>query len=403
MVTSAIIKDRPVLFLAIAQTLVWAGFYYLFPALLLRWEQSLGWSKADLTAAITLAIFVSAISAPLAGRLIDSGKGALMMTGSSFLGAICLIWLSLVTSKIEFYVIWALLGVIMAGCLYEPCFALITRARGPQAKQSIILVTLVAGFASTVCYPSIYALSEAFGWNAALQIFAAVLIFIATPLMWSGANAIEQNGTASKQVHKGHPVHQRSFLRRPAFWFLALGFALLAIAHGVTIHHMFPILADRGIDNDTAVMAASFIGPMQVAGRLAMMAAERHISFSRITASCFVLVGLAVLLLMSTGNIPMLLVGFVILFGAAHGVVSIVRPVIARDILGENNFGAKFGAMALLYLVGSASAPYLGSLVWGIGGYDLVLSALIGLALVGLGMYVTAHRLSAHSSRHPSN
>ena len=392
------IKDRAIILLAVAQTLVWAGFYYLFPAMLLRWEQSLGWSKTDLTAAITLAIFISAIAAPLAGRLIDRGKGALMMTASSFLGAICLIWLSLVTSKIEFYAIWSLLGLIMAGCLYEPCFALITRAKGSEAKQGIILVTLVAGFASTLCYPSLYALSGAFGWQSALQIFAMVLILIATPLMWVGANAIEQAGNALQHSHKESIVQQRAFLGRPAFWLLALGFALLAIVHGVTIHHMFPILADRGINAEAAVMAASFIGPMQVAGRLAMMAAERHISFNQITASCFILVSLAILLLMGTSGIPTLLVGFVILFGSAHGVVSIVRPVVARDILGGNNFGAKFGAMALLYLAGSAAAPYLGSLVWGIGGYDLVLMAMIGLALLGLGFYIFANKMSAVTS-----
>ena len=55
------LKDRPIIFLAIGQTLVWAGLYYVFPALLVRWEESLGWSRADLTAAITLAIFVSAL------------------------------------------------------------------------------------------------------------------------------------------------------------------------------------------------------------------------------------------------------------------------------------------------------------------------------------------------------
>ncbi len=388
------IKDRAILFLAIAQTLVWAALYYLFPALLLRWEESLGWSKADLTAAVTLAIFVSAMVAPLAGRLIDAGRGALMMASSTFLGGLCLIWLSQVTQLIEFYLVWGLIGVMMAGCLYEPCFALITRARGVNAKQAIILVTLVAGFASTICFPSIYALSEAFGWKSAVQIFAIVLIFIATPLMWLGARAVEQDGKAKEIHHADDGVHRHAFLKRSAFWFLALGFGLLALVHGVTIHHLFPILADRGVDSEVAVMAASFIGPMQVAGRLAMMAAERHVSFKRITSSCFVFVGIAILLLISTTGTPMLLVGFVVLFGAAHGVISIVRPVIAREILGGNNFGAKFGAMALLYLVGSASAPFIGSLVWGVGGYDLVLPMLIVLAAMGLGLYLVAHRFS---------
>lgn len=388
------IRDRPVLYLAIAQTLVWAGFYYLFPALLLRWEQSLGWSKADLTAAITLAIFVSAFAAPLAGWFIDNGKGALMMAASSFLGGICLIWLSMIDSKLEFYLVWALLGVVMAGCLYEPCFALITHAKKEKAKQSIILVTLVAGFASTICYPAIYSLSEAYGWRLAVQVFAGVLILVATPLMWMGASSVERAGYSTEQKQPNLPEHQRSFLKQPAFWMLALSFTVLAIVHGVVIHHMFPILADRGINTEAAVTAASFIGPMQVAGRLAMMAAERHMSFDRITASCFIFVGLAILLLIGTSTTPTLVVGFVILFGAAHGVVSIVRPVVAREILGGNNFGAKFGAMALLYLAGSATAPYLGSLVWGIGGYDLVLPVLIGLALLGLIFYIAAHRFS---------
>ncbi len=388
------IKDRPVIFLALAQTLVWAGLYYLFPALLVRWEQSLGWSKADLTAAITLAIFVSAFMAPFAGRLIDAGKGALMMAGSTLLGGLCLLALSIVTELREFYLVWSLIGVAMAGCLYEPCFALLTHARGANAKQAIILVTLVAGFASTISFPGAHALSEAFGWNVAVRIFAAVLIFIAAPLMWLGARAVEQNRIAQGIKSPEEVIHRHAYLRRPAFWFVAIGFSFLALAQGVTIHHLLPILYDRNIHLDTAIFAASFIGPMQVAGRLAMMAAERHVTMHEITIACFVMVGIAILLLFATATTPALLVGFVILFGAGHGIVSIVRPVIARELLGGDNFGAKFGSMALLYLVGSASAPFVGSLIWEIGGYDLVLPVLIALVFAGLSFFLIAQRLS---------
>lgn len=388
------IKDRPVIFLALAQTLVWAGLYYLFPALLVRWEQSLGWSKADLTAAITLAIFVSAFMAPFAGRLIDAGKGALMMAGSTLLGGLCLLALSIVTELREFYLVWSLIGVAMAGCLYEPCFALLTHARGANAKKAIILVTLVAGFASTISFPGAHALSEAFGWNVAIRIFAAVLIFIAAPLMWLGARAVEQNRIAQGIKSPEEVIHRHAYLRRPAFWFVAIGFSFLALAQGVTIHHLLPILYDRNIHLDTAIFAASFIGPMQVAGRLAMMAAERHVTMHEITIACFVMVGIAILLLFATATTPALLVGFVILFGAGHGIISIVRPVIARELLGGDNFGAKFGSMALLYLVGSASAPFVGSLIWEIGGYDLVLPVLIALVFAGLSFFLIAQRLS---------
>jgi predicted MFS family arabinose efflux permease len=90
---------------------------------------------------------------------------------------------------------------------------------------------------------------------------------------------------------------------------------------------------------------------------------------------------------------PALLIAFVILFGGAYGVVSIIRPVIARNLLGERNFGAKSGGLALVYLAGSASAPFVGALVWSRGGYDLVLPGLILLSVAGLVLYVLAHRI----------
>ena len=80
------LKDRPIVLLALGETLIWAAIFYVFPALLLRWEQGLGWSKADITGAITLAILMSAFTAPLAGRLIDRGHGAVMMGLSAFVG-----------------------------------------------------------------------------------------------------------------------------------------------------------------------------------------------------------------------------------------------------------------------------------------------------------------------------
>lgn len=125
-----------------------------------------------------------------------------------------------------------------------------------------------------------------------------------------------------------------------------------------------------------------------------MMAAERHVTIHEITIGVFVAVATSILLLIATVSTPTLVVAFVILFGAGYGVVSIIRPLIARDILGENKIGAKLGAMSLLYLVGSASAPFVGSLIWGMGGYNLVLPVLIGSLLVGLSLYLIARRHS---------
>jgi hypothetical protein len=59
---------------------------------------------------------------------------------------------------------------------------------------------------------------------------------------------------------------------------------------------------------------------------------------------------------------------------------------------GERQFGAKSGALALVFLAGSGSAPFIGSLVWSWGGYELVLPGLSLLALTGLVLYLVAQK-----------
>ncbi len=390
-------KDRPVLLLALAQLLIWACIYYSFPALLLHWEKSFGWSRADLTAAITLAVFVSAFCSPLYGRLIDAGRGAQMMTGASILGGLCLLALALVEQRWQFYLIWGVIGVCMAGSMYEPCFALITRARGSSARRAIIFVTLVAGFAGTLSFPLAHGLTGVFGWRGAVIVFGIIAICLVAPIMWYGASGVERGGSAQSADTAGTRGGRHAFLGSSVFWCLALGFGLGAVLHGITLHHLLPILDERAVHPEVAVIAISFIGPMQVAGRLAMMAAERHVSNHGIAVACFGLMGASILLLIGAGSMPMLLVGFVILFGGAYGMVSIIRPVIARELLGGHQFGAKSGALALVYLAGSASAPFLGAVLESWGGYELVLPGLVLLALGGLGLYWIAQKQARQS------
>ena len=127
--------------LAAGETIVWACLYYIFPALLLRWEHVFDWSKVELTGAITLALIVSALCSPLFGKLIDRGFGPALMGGGALLGGIILWLLILVSELWQFYTVWIVIGVCFTACLYEPCFALLTRAYGKEAKRSIITVS----------------------------------------------------------------------------------------------------------------------------------------------------------------------------------------------------------------------------------------------------------------------
>lgn len=378
--------------LAAAETLVWAGFYYAFPALLPVWEADLGWSKTELSGAFTLALVVAAALSPLAGRLIDHGYGRRVLVGGTASGALLLALLSQVTALWQFYLIWLGLGATLAATLYEACFAVLTRAMGPDATRAITVVTLVAGFAGTLSFPSASGLSEAIGWRGTALVFAAVVLLLAVPLAWAGCMGAERHGAvhapaASKKVSEALWV-----VRTPAFWLLALSFATVALDHGIVISHVLPLLQDRGVGREAAVLAAAMIGPMQVAGRLAMMAAGGRVATLAIAVASYAAMGLAAMALLGAGLAPGLVVGFVILQGAGIGVTSIVRPVVIAELLGRRDFGIIAGLLAAPYMAGYAVAPTVAALVWEAGGYDLVLLLAVSATAVALAALLAAWR-----------
>lgn len=368
--------------MAFGQTVVWATLFYVFPAMVLQWEAAHGWSKVQLTGAITLALLLSAIASPLVGRLIDRGAGALVLCGGACFGAVFLYLLTWAHALWQFYLLWALLGVMLGSCLYEPCFMLVTRAYGSGAKRYIITITLIAGFASTISFPTVHFIALHYGWQAVLQTFSGAALLLGAPALLVGGSILEKHAVAGNRA--AAQKHRLRLHRQPAVIQLGLCFALLAVVHGATLHHLLPVLTDRQLTIGHAVLVASLIGPMQVVGRLVMTALQSRVTHVLIAFSCFLFIGLSMIFLYLSSHGLALAILFAVMFGGSYGVVSIIRPVIARDFLGDTDFGAKSGFLAFFYLIGAALSPYLGSVIWLIGGYDLMLPVLAGLALAGL-------------------
>ena len=379
---------------AIAETIVWASFFYLFPALLPEWERSLGWSRTELSAAFSAALVISALLAPSVGHLIDRGLSRFVFTGSAVLGAVFLVLLSQVTQLWQFFAVWIGLGIAMSGALYEACFAIVTRSMGGNAKRAITLITLVAGLAGTVSFPMAHAFVSMIGWREAVLVFSGAAITITAPLLWYGCLHAEGHFKETAEPEEDNPPRVRQVLRSPVFWLLVISFTAIAIEHGGIITHMLLILDDRGVHQEAAVLAASMIGPMQVAGRLAMMAAERYVSIFGIAIGCFLALAGAAFCLLFAGGATGLIVAFVILHGAGNGMVSIVRPVVTAELLGRQSFGIISGMIALPFMFGLAAAPTLAALVWEAGGYDLVIELSIVVPLLGLLAFIVATKLS---------
>ncbi len=387
---------RIVLSLAFSQTITWAAIFYSFPALLPQWEADLGWSKTEISGAFTCALIVSALAAPLAGRFVDLGRGNLLLTGSPLLGAVGLVFLSQVTTLWGFYLAWLIIGLAMAGGLYEACFAFVTHVFGSHAKSRITTITLIAGLAGTVSFPSAHALSEMFGWRGAVISFAVATALISVPLaFWATRLASMQAAPLPSPPAEQYQSNLAAAFRSPVFWLLGSAFALTALAHGVLLTHLLPLLDDRGVHKEAAVLAAAMIGPMQVTGRLAMMAIERRVTIATVANLSFLFMAVAAAALYGAAAVPVMLVLFVVMHGAGYGVTSIVRPVVTAKFLGRSQFGVISGALAIPYMGMAAAAPTVAALIWSAGGYDFVIIAAFCAVVAGLAAFLAASRLAS--------
>ncbi|MBL9050907.1 MAG: MFS transporter [Tabrizicola sp.] len=383
--------------LAGGQTLIYVGTYYAFPALLPELEAGTGWSKATLALGPSLAFLIMASLTVLTGRLVDRGLGGEMLIWGPVLAALGVLGLGLAPTPAAWLVAWALIGVAQAGCLYETCFAFLTRRLGSGARAAITRVTLVAGFAGTLAFPLGHWAGVLFGGQGGMLIFVGVTL-LATPCNLWAVRTLRRQARAGAEPLPAPPGVLKTALRRPAFWALAATFGLIYLNHGVLITYVLALFADRGAGAGMAATAAACIGPAQVAGRLLFFVNEARVGNARATVISLGAVVLASAILWLAGLSPLLIFAFAVVQGAGVGLISILRPVLIAEILGREGFGTISGAVAMAPILASAAAPALGAVILTHGGPTAVYAGCLAMAVAGWAIAVALLRNRASVS-----
>jgi MFS family permease len=378
--------------LAFGQALGYACFFYTFAALILYWQRDFGWSYGLLATGPALAVVVSAVLSPAVGRALDQGAAVAMLTVGPILGAASLAVLALSATPAGYLLGWAGLGVAQAICLYDVCFALLIRRHGTGARPSITNVTLVAGLASTLAFPAAAALTGAIGWRGAIWVAVAVSLAVTVPLNFLGARAIARGTARVAGASPRVASPWRQIVANPQFIRLAVLFAVLNLNHWMLINLLRPILDEMGISSGIAIAAASTVGPAQVAGRIALMAGGTRLGARMATVITVSAAVLAPVLLILAGAAHGLVFGFAILQGAAMGIMTILRPVLVAETLGQDGYGATVGLMSIPGLGATAVAPIIGAgLIWA-GGGALLIAVGCALAVAAMALVLTMRR-----------
>jgi MFS family permease len=370
-----------VLMLGVTQTITWGIVYYGFAVFLPPMEADLGWSRGEMSGALSAATLISALCAAPVGRWLDARGPRLLMTAGLVVSVAMLLAWSGVQSLVQFYLVWAAIGVAMSAVLYEPAMATIAVWFERQRARAMTSLALIAGFASTIFMPIESWLIELYGWRLALLLLAA---FLAATTILPHALLLRRRPEDLGLNVDGDPepvtratgrarrsgVSVGRALRDGAFRWLAVAFSLNMVVNIAVSVHLVAYLQDRGYDLGLAATATGLIGAMQVVGRLLLAAIGDRLRERSLTA---VILGLQpvslLLLLLLPGAVGVW--SFIVVFGASRGIMSLLRPLFVADLYGRERFASISGAMSAFVTASTAVAPLGAGVAYDVmGSYD---------------------------------
>ena len=340
-------RKRPVVILwvlSVGQLITWGLVYYTFPLFVVPMEKELGWSRDAMFGALSIGLLVAGLCSIPVGAWIDKGYGRLLMTGGSLLGAAMLFVWSRTDSLLAFYLLWIGLGACQSVTLYEPAFAVITRVYGPRYRQAILLMTFLGGLASTFGIPFTQLLIDRIGWRPSLEVLAAIILGVGVLIHWLFVPGPEEKAVpigAAPPVPEGQARKSplAAAVRVPAFWGLVVAFAGYGLAFSAMSFHLIPLLADRQVPIAVVMAIIALIGPMQVVGRVLLMAGQSYISTIQLGAGIYFAFPLSMAMLAMGISDVYGLILFAIIYGVANGLVTILRGMAVPEFIGPEGYG----------------------------------------------------------------
>ena len=329
---------RHVLLLGGGQTLGYASSYYLPALLAAPMAQDTGLPLAWAFAAFSLALIVSGVVGPAAGRAVDRYGGRRVLLLSNLLFAAGLLAMAGAQGPVSLFAALGVLGLAMGAGLYESAFAALVGLYGHGARGGITGITLLGGFASTVGWPLSAWMEVHWGWRGACLGWAALHLLVGLPLhAWlprqspakpHPGNAPTSSDNASARTLPTLPAPVRA---QRTTLILSLVFAVAWFGSTALATHLPQLLQAAGLALPHAVAVASLVGPAQVAGRLLDFGLLRrlHPLLAAKLAAAAHPVGAVLLLLLGA---PAAL-AFTLLHGAGNGVLTIAKGTDRKSVV----------------------------------------------------------------------
>ncbi|MFT5132376.1 MAG: MFS family permease [Gammaproteobacteria bacterium] len=324
------------------------------------------WNRAQVSLAFSLFLLASTIAFPIVGRLVDHFGARKIIIPSILTFMLGMIsfkyW---VDSLWLYYATFLVIGVAAAGTSTLTYFQVVTRSF--SKRRGLALGVANSGTAvGALSFPVLgYLLLEAYGWRNAYLLLGIGITIISIPIILAGLNdkyidspLTNDSPDANQQATLAPDVTVKMALGSRSFWVIGIAFFCGASTLVAFLIHMVPMLTDRGISAQTAAIAASTFGVAQLCGRLmAGFLLDKY--FAPYIAAAMWSITTITFLILGAGASGSTLVVTTAILGLAWGSEGDVLAYFVGRYFGLKFFGAIYGLLLSMHLLGGAVGPYL--------------------------------------------
>jgi len=323
-------------------------------------EESLGWSRDQVTMALGFAPLAMGAAAPFMGRLIDKVGARFVMAGGAEVIGVCSILLAKTDSRWYFYTVYSIAGVGQAAATIIPISFVISNWFKVKRGRALGIVMTGTGLGAAVMVPVTTRIVDTYGWRTSYFIMGCIillmvplnLLFIRTRpsdigLQPDGGAVLDEEPVALEGLAVLEAVKTSSFWLVAGMMFLS---GLVAMGIGV---NLMPYFEDVGHTRDMAAFIIFIISLLTVVGKIGIGFIVDHWGLKRAIFLAFTTIAVGILLLMNAQALAIAIV-FAVVYGFAIGSPLLLNPALTADCMGLKNFGGIFGILTLANVMGVA-------------------------------------------------
>lgn len=357
-----------------------------FGLMMLPMQQELGWSRGDITFALTLMTLVGPAIMPLVGWVIDNVPLRPLILWGIVLQSASLAAFGLMRGGVWVYYLLSLVMILAATGASVLTLSKLLQAWFDKALGRALGILFAVGAAGAVLHPQVVRLviahaswREAFFAMALMSLvfggLAAALLLREPP---AAAPAATHPGPAPRRTGGSPPVSMRGFLKDRIWWNLALWNLLFGLGAAGTLVHFAPLMQDRGLSLAQAATAMSLVGAGGFFGNLAAGWLIDRSPATRL-ARLFVLAPLGATALLTFGTGLGVAIIAAVLLGMFNAGDHSLSTFLARRYFSAETFGRAAATQHVATAFGAGTAPWLMGVIHDrTGSYDDALKLAMG-------------------------